>query len=65
MIYRSRPPGIDGFVIDLEALLEALTSGDDAHAEGAVTQLAKMGASASKVLTPLLDSPDSDTAGGS
>jgi HEAT repeat protein len=60
MIYRSRPPGIDGFVIDLEALLEALTSGDDARAEGAVTQLAKMGASASKVLTPLLDSPDSD-----
>ncbi len=45
---------------DLEALLEALTSGDDARAEGAVTQLAEMGAGASKMITPLLDSPNSD-----
>ena len=45
---------------ELEALLEALTSGDDARAEDAVTQLAQMGAGASKSLASLLDSPDSD-----
>jgi len=47
-------------VADLEALLEAITSGDDARAECALTQLAKIGKGASKTLTPLLNSPDSD-----
>jgi HEAT repeat protein len=47
-------------VVDLEALLEAVTSGDDARAEAALEQLAKMGAGARKIISPLLDSPDSD-----